>query len=115
MEGEVDAFREGLKVLQAQVKETFPDSAVNSRWLASKSSSAARPKTSWKPRRSLAIVAEHAPISNRRRGVSGAPRQNVNVNLGLGACRAGAARTLSAAGHRRPQFQRRSRAWSRPP
>ena len=79
------------KCCKARSRRSFPTAPCNSRWWASRSSSAARPKMSSRRRRSSRIIAEHAPVSNRRRGIGGSAggrNPNVNVNVGLGGAEA---------------------------
>lgn len=92
LEGEVDAYKKALGVLQAQIKETFPDSAVQLSMVGEQVVVRGEAKDIVEAAQILSIVAEHAPISNRRRGLTayGGRGANVNVNLGLGAYQQGA-------------------------
>ncbi len=93
IEGEVEAFRSALKILQAQIKEAFPDSAVQLSLVGEQVVVRGEAKDIVEAAQILSIVAEHAPISNRRRGIGNniGRGANVNVNLGYGGGQQGAA------------------------
>jgi pilus assembly protein CpaC len=104
IEAEVEAFRAALKILQGQIKETFPDSAVQLSLIGEQVIVRGEAKDIVEAAQILSIVAEHAPISNRRRGIGAYAGRgaNVNVNLGYGAGPQGAAlnalQSLNASG-----------------
>ena len=109
IEGEVEAFRSALKILQAQIKEAFPDSAVQLSLVGEQVVVRGEAKDIVEAAQILSIVAEHAPISNRRRGIGNNVGRgaNVNVNLGYGAGSRGRAECPAVAGYRRPFAERR--------
>ncbi len=87
-EAEVEAYKAALKILQSQIKETFPDSAVQLSMVGEQVVVRGEAKDIVEAAQILSIIAEHAPVSNRRRGVTsyaGGRNPNVNVNLGLAA------------------------------
>jgi len=92
-EAEVEAYKAALKVLQSQIKETFPDSAVQLSMIGEQVVVRGEAKDIVEAAHILMIVAEHAPVSNRRRGVTnyaGGRNPNVNLNVGVGAGAEGA-------------------------
>ena len=96
LEAEVEAYRAALKVLQGQIKEAFPDSAVQLSMVGEQVVVRGEAKDVIEAAQILGIVAEHAPISNRRRGINqtsgaGGRGSNVNLNVSLGTGNEGAA------------------------
>ncbi len=87
-EAEVEAYKAALKILQSQIKETFPDSAVQLSMVGEQVVVRGEAKDIVEAAQILSIIAEHAPVSNRRRGVTsyaGGRNPNVNIALGVGA------------------------------
>ena len=89
LEAEVEAYRAALKVLERQIKEAFPDSAVQLSMVGEQVVVRGEAKDVVEAAQILGIVAEHAPISNRRRGINqtsgtGGRGSNVNLNVSLG-------------------------------
>ncbi len=98
-EAEVEAYKAALKILQSQIKETFPDSAVQLSMVGEQVVVRGEAKDIVEAAQILSIIAEHAPVSNRRRGVTssaGGRNPNVNVNLGLGASEGAAYNALQS-------------------
>ena len=92
----MEAYRAALKVLERQIKEAFPDSAVQLSMVGEQVVVRGEAKDVVEAAQILGIVAEHAPISNRRRGINqtsgtGGRGSNVNLNVSLGTGNEGAA------------------------
>jgi len=85
------AYKKALKILEGQIKEAFPDSAVQLSMVGEQVVVRGEAKDVVEAMQILGIVAEHSPVSNRRRGLSqysrggGGGSPNVNLNLSLGA------------------------------
>jgi pilus assembly protein CpaC len=89
MEAELDSYRKALKVLEVQIKEAFPDSAVQLTMVGEQVVVRGEAKDVVDAAQILGIVAEHAPVGTRRRGIGSAGGNtglgsNANVNLLLG-------------------------------
>ncbi len=96
-DAELEAYKKALKVLEGQIKEAFPDSAVQLSMIGEQVVVRGEAKDVVEAAQILGIVAEHAPASNRRRGLAQSSGDtsgrggNVNLNLSLGTSNEGAA------------------------